>query len=254
MLIVLPPSETKATGGTPTPLRWEALSFHSLTPVREAISTDLLALATQSEEQLLAVLKLAPGRLHDALANRDLLTSPTMPAVERYTGVLYDSLDAATLEHPARSRIAIASALFGLLCAEDLIPSYRLSASTRLPIADRAAAEAPIPTMRARWGRSISDALAEVDGLVIDLRSGAYQNLGPFHDAVTVRVEKVDADGRRKVVSHFNKSYKGKLARLLAQQESEPANAHDVAEIARAAGWVVEENTSARETLTLVVE
>ena len=78
---------------------------------------------------------------------------------------------------------------------------------------------------------------------------------------MTVRVESVRPDGTRKVVSHFNKHYKGLLARELALAPGADAarNAHDVAELARAAGFEIEEQVNSDTTsgddseLTLVV-
>jgi len=57
--------------------------------------------------------------------NAQLLTSPTLPALERYTGVLYDALDVGTLTRAQRrradARLAVGSALFGLLRLGSLI-------------------------------------------------------------------------------------------------------------------------------------
>ena len=51
-------------------------------------------------------------------------SAPTMPAIDRYTGVLYDALDVGSLRGAtatrARARLAVGSALFGLLRADDL--------------------------------------------------------------------------------------------------------------------------------------
>ena len=95
---------------------------------------------------------------------------------------------------------------------------------------------------------SISDVL-DAERFVVDLRSGAYQQLGPVPGAVTVRVER---DG--KVVSHFNKHYKGLLARELALSPADAYSAADVAAIARAAGMTVEEPGPGSSELTLVVK
>ncbi|KQB86603.1 peroxide stress protein YaaA [Corynebacterium lowii] len=243
MLIVLPPSETKAHGGDGAPLRWESLSFPSLNPQRASIAADLTRLTV---DEALAVLGISEKLRPEAELSARLLHSPTMPAIERYTGVLYDALDAPSLPPQARARLAIGSALFGVLGAENPIPHYRLSASTKLPDATGAT-----PTMKARWGSAITQALSEVEGLVIDLRSGGYQQLGKLPGALTVRVESVREDGSRKVVSHFNKHYKGELARVLALSETAPADAPEVAQVARAAGMTVEENSPTE--LTLVV-
>jgi UPF0246 protein CE1889 len=93
--------------------------------------------------------------------------------------------------------------------------------------------------------------LSSADDLVVDLRSGTYQQLGRLKTAITVRVESVQPDGTRKVVSHFNKHYKGELARVLALSEQDPISIDEVAAIARAAGMTVE--ITSPTALTLVV-
>lgn len=166
---------------------------------------------------------------------------PTMPAVQRYTGVLFDALSASTL--PSWRRLAIGDALFGLLRAGDPIPHYRLSGGSKL--GGR--------TMKSYWGKQVTQALENIDELVVDLRSGTYQQLGRLPSAVTVRVESVQPDGSRKVVSHFNKHYKGLLARELALSPADAFSAADVAAIARAAGMTVEEPPHGSQELTLIV-
>ncbi|WP_297007792.1 peroxide stress protein YaaA [uncultured Corynebacterium sp.] len=276
MLILLPPSETKAAGGAGPALDLNALSFPTLTPVRSAILDDLSSLEV---DDALRVLGISGALRGEAEANRVLRDSATMPALERYTGVLYDALGAATLtlqDVNARSRLAVGSALFGVVRADDPIPRYRLSAGTKLPVRD-AGAGAAVPTMKRRWGHLITQALQATpdgsgDGVIVDLRSGGYQALGkvPAWDAetgtgaVTVRVESVRPDGSRKVVSHFNKHYKGVLARALATAGADAdaaRTASDIATIAAASGLAVEINepvggqrsTTAKDTLTLVV-
>ena len=179
--------------------------------------------------------------------NAALRSAPTMPALHRYTGVLYDALDVASLRGAsaarAASRLAVVSALFGLLRADDPIPAYRLSAGSRLP---------GRPTLAARWRPTLEpvlSGLAERE-LVVDLRSGSYAGLGRATGAVTVEVLAEHADGRRTVVSHFNKAHKGRLARALAATRSEPSDAAAVAGVARRAGMRVERRG---DTCTVVV-
>lgn len=245
MLILLPPSETKTPGGTGAALDLPALSFPELNEVRKTIIGDLERL---SPEEALPILGISEKLRPEAFANTQLSTAPTMPAVLRYSGVLYDALSADTLSEAGINRLAIGSALFGVIRAADPIPHYRLSGGTKLPRPG-----ATTPTMKARWGSAITDALTAVNELIIDLRSGTYQQLGRVPGAVTVRVESLMDDGSRKVVSHFNKFYKGELARVLAEAPVEATTAEDVADLARQAGMTVEENPGAKETLSLVV-
>ena len=241
MLIVLPPSETKSFGGDHPPLDWDSLSFPELNSVRKQIAADLVAL-----DDPCAVLGISDKRAAEAEANQELLTSPTTSAILRYTGVLYDALSANTLPDEALRRLAIGSALFGVVRAGDLIPHYRLSGGTKLPTRSSAT-----PTLKSRWGGLITEVLSSADDLVVDLRSGTYQQLGRLKTAITVRVESVQPDGSRKVVSHFNKHFKGELARVLALSEQDPTNIDEVAAIARAASMTVE--ITSLTALTLVV-
>lgn len=228
MLIVLPPSETKAWGGSGTPLNLGSLSYPALNGVRERIARDLTRL---SETRAMEILGLSEKQREEAVANRALFESPTMPALERYTGVLYDALSVGSLPPEALERLVVCSALFGLVSASDWIPHYRLSGGTKLP---RSRGE--VPTMKARWGSLISSSLSDAD-FVVDLRSGTYQQLGRVPGAVTVRVEK---DG--KVVSHFNKHYRGLVARELALGPACTSLA-EVMEVLRASGMTVEQRS-----------
>ncbi len=242
MLIVLPPSETKSFGGDHPPLDWDSLSFPELNSVRKQIAADLVAL-----DDPFTVLGISDKLAAEVEANQQLLTSPTTPAILRYTGVLYDALSAGTLPNEALQRLAIGSALFGVVRAGDLIPHYRLSGGTKLPTRS----SSTTPTLKSRWGGLITEVLSSADDLVVDLRSGTYQQLGRLKTAITVRVESVQPDGTRKVVSHFNKHYKGELARVLALSKQDPTSIDEVAAIARAAGMTVE--ITSPTALTLVV-
>lgn len=241
MLIVLPPSETKSFGGDHPPLDWDSLSFPELNSVRKQIAAELVAL-----DDPFTVLGISDKLAAEVEANQQLLTSPTAPAILRYTGVLYDALSAGTLPNEALQRLAIGSALFGVVRAGDLIPHYRLSGGTKLPTRS-----GTTPTLKSRWGGLITEVLSSADDLVVDLRSGTYQQLGRLKTAITVRVESVQPDGSRKVVSHFNKHYKGELARVLALSEQDLTSIDEVAAIARAAGMTVE--ITSPTALTLVV-
>lgn len=236
VLIVLPPSETKAAGGDGAPLDLDRLWLPDLREIRDRLIDEVVALSDDPEAARRA-LGIGAGR-EDLLAiNAALRDGPTLPAIRRYTGVLYDALDIGTMPKAARARadqrLTIGSALFGAVAASDPIPAYRLSAGSSLPGS---------PTLRARWSPDLTEALVEAakDRLVVDLRSGGYRQLGPIPDAVTVTVLTEHADGSRTVVSHFNKHHKGVLARILAGSRAEPDSARAVAVVARRAGLRVE--------------
>ncbi|CAM05123.1 hypothetical protein A8924_6285 [Saccharopolyspora erythraea NRRL 2338] len=234
MLVLLPPSETKAVGGDGGPLDLDALSHPELNPARRELIDALRALAGDVPASLDA-LGLSQRQSEEVQRNAELLQSPTVPALERYTGVLYDALDVGSLSAAERkqadSRLAVASALFGLARGTDAIPAYRLSGGSSLP---------GLPPLRSMWRPVLEPLLADVDDLVVDLRSGAYATLARVPHAVKVRVLSEDPGGKRKVVSHHNKAHKGKLARALAQAPTEPADVDDLLAVAEAADLRVE--------------
>jgi cytoplasmic iron level regulating protein YaaA (DUF328/UPF0246 family) len=245
VLVLLPPSETKADGGEGAPLDLTELTAPELTPVRAEILEALEKLSADVPAARTA-LGLSPKQDGEIARNAALWTSPTMPAVQRYTGVLYDALDVASMTRAQRARagrrLAVGSALFGLVMAEDRIPAYRLSASSALP---------GLPTLRALWKPVLSPVLAGIDELVVDLRSGSYAALAPVPGAVTVDVLSERPDGTRSVVSHFNKAHKGRVARLLALTTAEPTDAVGLRRLLRRAGLHVEHDRG--RALTLVV-
>ena len=246
MIVLLPPSETKRTGGDGPALRIDALSTPALGPLRTELAHEVVNL---SADRVASRRALGISASQDAEIDRNaaLFTAPTMPAIRRYTGVLYDALDIDSLRGVAaaraRSRLAVSSALFGLVRADDRIPAYRLSATSRLP---------GRPTLSARWRPALEPVLRRITehDLIVDLRSGSYAALGKVPGAVSVEVVAEHPDGRRTVVSHFNKAHKGRLARVLSSSRSEPTDAAAVAALARRAGMKVERRG---DHLTVVV-
>ena len=245
MLVLLPPSETKAPGGDGDPLDLAALSWPELTDVRAGLVEALVELAGDLLAAR-AALGLSPTQDDEVARNAELLGAPTMPALERYTGVLYDALDVRSLTRAQRARadrrLAVGSALFGVVRSTDRIPAYRLSAGSALP---------GRPTLRALWRPTLGPLLAAVDELVVDLRSGAYAALAPVPGAVTLDVLSERPDGTRAVVSHSNKAHKGRVARLLATTTGEPADVVRLRTLLRRAGFHVEH--AGGTALTLVV-
>jgi cytoplasmic iron level regulating protein YaaA (DUF328/UPF0246 family) len=246
VIVLLPPSETKRVGGDGPALRVEALSSPELGPLRDALVDELVELAGDHSACRNA-LGISPSQHAEIERNAALRSAATLPAISRYTGVLYDALDIGSLRGApaarARARLAVGSALFGLLRADDPVPAYRLSATSKLP---------GRPSLAARWRPVLEPVLAKIASteLVVDLRSGSYAALGRLPGAIKVEVLAEHSDGRRTVVSHFNKAHKGRLARSLATTRSEPDDAAQVAAVARRAGVRVERRGNA---LTVVV-
>ena len=240
MLILLPPSESKKSGGSGRTLDVDGLALPMLAPQRHAVVDALVALSSD-EDHAARVLKLGATQRGDVAVNAALRDAPTMAAVDRYTGVLYDALDAASLDASARrwlgAHVLIHSAPFGPVGALDRIPAYRLGASTALP---------GVPPLRRVWADAVTGAIEELaPRFVLDLRSEAYAALGPVPAGTPsryVRVVSEGPDGAARALNHFNKHAKGALVRRLAAHRPRVASRDGFATWADAAGLRVREN------------
>ncbi|GAA1523233.1 hypothetical protein BJ978_002107 [Agromyces terreus] len=233
MLLFLPPSETKREGGDGAPLDLRTLSFPELSRLRSELVDRVIELS-QDEPAALKALKLGPRLVNEVEHDRRLRVSPTMPALDRFTGVLFDALDAGTLDAAARDFAAettfVHSALFGLVGALDAIPAYRLSHDSRVPGV----------ALRRYWRDAVSALLDAHDGVIVDLRSEAYADLGPApirDGSVFVRVVSIDGDGRRRALNHFNKQAKGRFARRFLETRPAVASIDDLLAWAKDEGF-----------------
>ncbi len=215
MLLMLPPSEGKAT---PSPRR---------------APFDLAALPFA--DQLTAPRERLIAALDPALA-----TAPAAPAAEVYTGVLYGQLDFGSLPSVARRRartgVLIASGLWGLVGLADKIPGYKLPIDARVD---------GIGPLAALWRPAVAAALAERDTvkeLVVDCRSGGYAAVWkPARAArVEVRAFAVKPDGSRQVISHNAKATRGRVARELLVTPRPPRKPADLLGLLLAAGFDAE--------------
>lgn len=232
--MLLPPSETKATGGVGAPLDLTSLRFPGLLEARQQMVSAVTDLCLDLPAAR-AALAVSPTKDSEIVATAGLRSAATMPAMLRYTGVLYEALDIPHLPPAARTRagerLLIQSALFGLVAGRDAVPAYRLSAGSALP---------GIGGIPAFWRPRLAVPMASLDRPLVDLRSGAYGAFAPLPDAITVRVVTENAAGQRTVVSHFNKATKGLLARALVTSRAEIDTVAAVARVARRAGLRVE--------------
>nr|WP_119698209.1 peroxide stress protein YaaA [Microbacterium halotolerans] len=245
--MLLPPSETKRAGGSGEPLDVDGLALGALRSQREAVAASMVELAADPDRTA-AVLKLSERQRSAAIAdNAALRSGPTMAAMDRYTGVLFDALDAASLEPAGRAWLGrnafIHTAPFGPVRAIDEIPSYRLAAGASLP---------GLPPLKRVWARAVTEALAhEARPLVIDLRSQAYVALGPVPSGVAstyIRVVMDQADGTTRALNHFNKKAKGVLTRRLAEERPGLRTIDELIEWAREAGLRMRSGATDGET------
>ncbi|MGW8781161.1 peroxide stress protein YaaA [Streptomyces sp. NPDC055796] len=251
MLVLLPPSEGKAVGGSGAPLEPQALSLPGLAEARAAVLEELVELCAGDELKAREVLGLSEGLRGEVAKNAALRSAPARPAGEIYTGVLYDALGLADLPAAARTRaersLMVFSGLWGAVRVTDRIPSYRCSMGVKLP---------GLGALGAYWREPMAAVMpaAAGEGLVLDLRSSAYASAWKPKGEVagrtaTVRVlhsQVVDGVEKRSVVSHFNKATKGRLVRDLLVAGAEPDGPAELVAALRDLGYTVEAEAPAK--------
>ena len=227
MLILLPPSEGKTAPSDGEPVDITTLPFPGLNKTRERL---LDVLSRLTFPRALKYLDIGPGLLDEARRNLTLREAPAAPAHVVYTGVLYEHLGLGSFD--TADNVLIASALWGFVRPGDRIPAYRLSMGATLP---------RIASLPAIWRDPIRKALPD-EGLIVDLRSGAYTAAWKPKRATVVGVRAFQ-DG--KTISHMVKATRGDVARILLK--GDPVETpEDVASAVRAAGHAVELSGSGR--------
>ncbi len=182
MLILLPPSEGKNQASGEKVLDLSLLRFpKELTDLRRRAITS-----------------------HDSA----ILDSHASPAIEVYSGVLYQALDWQSLGTAAKKRgrneLLIVSALYGVLSPDDPIAPYKAKLKSSY------------------WKPAISSVLDALNPeLIIDSRSSTYA--GVWHPdpekTVGVRVFQ-EREGVRSTITHMSKKYRGELTRLLLEHKA----------------------------------
>ncbi len=258
MLLLLPPSEAKSPGGHgPAVGRRPGLSTPELAGARAALLAAVRRAARADRAALSDGLRLpvsgAAASLRSTLAAG---SSPTVPALERYTGVVYQALDVAGLTAAARRRadesVVVLSGLWGVVRGGDLVPDYRVPASGTVPGHGGVAAH---------WRRPLAEALPQLvgDRPVLDLRSADYRGMwrpapALAEQVLTVRVLALRPTGTVGPVSYHAKWVKGLVVHHLVSGATTYADAADaVADAAAALGLrVADTSTAGQRSVDLV--
>ncbi len=227
--ILLPPSEGKAAGGEPGHT-WPQIakdpgcnSFAKLNPTRRKLIKALRPVMRQPEAELEKLFHVKDENLAAAIAtNRAILRGELLPAIQRYTGVMFDFLDYPSMppddRHTFDTHALIFSGVWGLLRPTDLIPDYKLKMDASLP---------DLGKVSSFWKPKISRVLNPTltGHIVWDLLPGAHRAAWDGKAKLAARwqvkfVEQVPVKGkpgqtRLRTVSHWSKALKGALVRFL---------------------------------------
>ena len=226
MLILLPPSETKRSGGVGISIDKAAIIWAALDPTRDQLISALSKLC-QDPPAAIKALGLGKKNALDIELNMNLMKAPTMPALQRYSGVLFEALDYSSLSKGALERanekLFIQSALFGLLPAMEQIPNYRFSAFAKLPGI----------SLGTLWQKAHEAVWPRLVGQILDMRSKDYRDINPVPiDKTHYIVEVFSSEG--KALNHFNKKAKGLFTRAALEHKLDSID--EVERIAESAG------------------
>ena len=210
LVILLPPSEGKAPGGGGPAWSVDDGRFGSqLAAGRTRVVNALRRAKGGTAKQLGAKADLLGAA---KAANLSALGAPTLPAHERFTGVVWGHLAPGT--RPARARrraeagVLVLSALTGITAWSDPVPDFRLKLSASLP---------PVGNLARFWRPTLSALLDDhlsghtvVDLLPNEHRAAWIPDLERYD---LRRPALVFPDGRP--AGHGGKAAKGLLARAL---------------------------------------
>ena len=209
-MLLLPPSEGKAAGGSARRSAWspDQGAFGRRLGERRATVIQALASARGGDEKLLGVK--GEHLVRARSANTSLIGAASLPAWQRYTGVVWDHLDPTTLPAPARKRIVVVSGLLGAVRGDDPVPDYRLKMGVNL---------APLGKLSTWWREAVTAEIARLGRrhLIVDLLPQEHRaawdaaSVGTSIDAISVAL--VDPTG--KPGGHVAKAAKGALARAI---------------------------------------
>jgi cytoplasmic iron level regulating protein YaaA (DUF328/UPF0246 family) len=230
VLILLPPSDSKATVTRGRPLDLGRLSFPELEPVRAAVLAATIDVSAGPDPA--RRLGERPSAEDVVRRNVFLPDAPTATVDTVYTGTLHAALGASDLDAAARRRarswIVVLSSLFGAVRLSDRIPTYRVGMCARLPA---------LGHLTDVWREPLAEVLpglAPRRGVVVDCRSGEYATVWrPVGElaARTVAVKVLaDAAGSRRANGYAAKRTRGLLARRIVVDAIDPADGDGLAE------------------------
>lgn len=223
-VILLPPSEAKAEHGQPR-TKWGSTSGEFGKQLSGSRNELIRALEKVGGGNA-AILGVKGALLDRAKnANESLVGSPTLPAFERYTGVVWEHMNLESMTSPQRAKalehIIVISGLLGAVGGADPLPDYRLRMSASL---------APLGTLSRWWREPLSAVLNKqfADRVVVDLLPQVHRlayapDLEMLGDYMRVAINERDG----KSGGHGAKAAKGRLARHILDSCASGANPRD---------------------------
>lgn len=199
IIYLLPPSEGKNTWWQ---LEKEKLSFVFEKP---------LTIASQATEK---DLKCTGKRYEEGITlNTQIADSEVLPAIERYTGVMYHAIDYISMNQTEQryfeENFLILSGMYGLVKPTDTIGNYKLPIETKW--------------LYWFWGDKITQALNNLEAdIIMNLLPGSYAKMIDWHH-ISAKVIYVNflhnKNGELKKITHGVKKVKGEYIRNICSEQ-----------------------------------
>ncbi len=197
MVILIPPSEGKTPGGVSPALKKPPKNSKEIIERINAVSKlewpKILGVKGKALDQAV-------------VANKEILTSKTMPAIDRYSGVVYKAIDYPSMDEQSKKyldeHVRIVSSVFGLVKPTDLIPDYKLK----------------IDKLKSDkyWAPINSQALKTC--FSFDLLPLAQKKAAPIHDGKSIDFV-IMKNGKKTPAGHMGKHIKGRFIRWLCETQ-----------------------------------
>ena len=203
MKLLIPPSEGKAKTKA-TNIIFSTTSFKFERNVNQVVR--LLELI--DDEDLRSVYGTSAEKaLGFHRQNQDIFNSPCAPAIERYTGVVYEHIDWLTLPKKAKEymekNVFIFSGLFGMLTPLTPIPDYKLKMN--------------VLSLQHHWNPILTEALNDEKN-IIDLLPQVHRKAYTPNKKNVLPVDfSIINKGKKTAAGHFGKAVKGEFIRYMAQ-------------------------------------
>jgi cytoplasmic iron level regulating protein YaaA (DUF328/UPF0246 family) len=206
MKILIPPSEGKAKI-KPQEVKFSDTNFVFERSVKQVVR--LLNLIDNEDLRSIYGTSQEKSELFHR-QNEDIFKSRCAPAINRYTGVVYQHLDWGSLTNEAKAymekNVFIFSGLFGMTTPLTLIPDYKLKMN--------------VLSLQYHWTPILTEALKS-EKLIFDLLPQVYRKAySPNKNTIQIEF-KVEGKGSTRSAGHFGKAVKGKFIRFLSMNQIE---------------------------------
>ena len=203
MKILIPASEGKAKVTVSSDLKFEDTDFSFKESVKQVVN--LLELI--DEEDLRSIYGTSQEKsILFHRQNQSIFKEKCVPAINRYTGVVYENIGWESLSKKAQSylnnHIMIFSGLFGMLQPLTPIPNYKLKMN--------------VLSLQHHWSPILSEALSK-EKLIIDLLPQVHRKAYKANKNVFKVDFSVIKKGKKTAAGHFGKSVKGQFIKFLAE-------------------------------------